>query len=290
MSLPITPINDQSITGSEFGFGPSPAIAECPLPLLEVPAVMVWGLPLARWTTDQAIDAVDRLIADPRPSLFITANLHYAMLSAADPRLRDVNRQAAFLLADGMPMVWYSRFSSAPLPERVAGSDLIYRLCQRAAARGYRVFLLGGAPGVADAAAAELTRRYPELKIVGVEAPDLHRLSPEEHSRLIGRVRQARADLLLVALGQPKGELWLGEHLDALRPRVAVQLGASFDFVAGRAVRAPRWMQRSGLEWFYRMVHEPRRLVPRYLENGLFLLRTVFRDLLARRAGRRECG
>ena len=123
--------------------------------------VWVWGLPLAPVTFDQALDRIDRLIEDGEPSFFITANLNYAMLADADPRLRALNDRAAFLLADGMPLVWWSRLGPRPLPERVAGSDLIYGMCERAARNGHRVYLLGAAPGVADEAAAKLVHEVP---------------------------------------------------------------------------------------------------------------------------------
>jgi len=161
----------------------------------------VFGIPLARVTSDQAVSLVDRLIERRRPGFFITANLHYAMLTGRHRQLAAVNDRAAFILADGMPLVWYSRLGRRPLPERVTGADLIYRLCRRAAEKRHRVFLLGGAEGVARQAAENLCRRYPGLKIVGTEAPPFRQLTPEEHQQMIARIRRARPDLLLVALG-----------------------------------------------------------------------------------------
>lgn len=245
--------------------------------------VRMWGLSLAALTCGQTLDAVDQFIARGQPSFFITANLHYAMLSDRDPRLAEVNRQAALLVADGMPMVWYSRLARRrPLPERVAGSDLIYLLSERAAQRGHRLFLLGGAPGVAEEAAVELSRRYGGLQIAGIESPELDALSPRQNAQLIERIRRARPDLLFAALGQPKGELWLAKNCAALGVPACVQLGASFDFVAGRIRRAPRWTHRTGLEWFWRMAHEPRRLVPRYLADAVFLVKAIARDVVRR--------
>lgn len=242
-------------------------------------SVWVWGIPLARLTAEETVNAVDRLIENGQPSMFITANLHYAMLTDGDRRLRSINERAAFLIADGMPLVWYSRLLGRALPERVTGADLVFSLCQRAAERGHRVFLFGGASGVVQAAAAELVRRYPGLTIAGAAAPALDQLTPREHEAVLAAMRQARPDLLLVALGQPKGELWLAENLATIGAAVSVQVGASFDFVVGRLRRAPRWLQRMGLEWLYRMASEPRRLGPRYLSNGIFLLRAVVGDI-----------
>ncbi len=243
--------------------------------------VWIWGLPLSGVATSQALDLVDDLIRRGQPSLFITANLHYAMLTDAHPALRAVNARAAFVLPDGMPMVWYSRCIGLALPERVAGSDLVYLLSERAAARGHRVFLLGGEPGVAQTAAKILADRYPDLQIVGTESPPLRTWTAEENAELIARIRSARPDLLLAALGQPKGELWLDEHCQQMGVPACVQVGASLDFVAGKARRAPKWTHRIGLEWAYRALSEPRRLGPRYIRNAAFLLKAVLRDARA---------
>jgi N-acetylglucosaminyldiphosphoundecaprenol N-acetyl-beta-D-mannosaminyltransferase len=245
-------------------------------------ALWVWGLPLAPLTFEQTLDRVEELIRAGTPSYFITANLHYAMLTDEDPRLEAVNRGAALVLADGMPLVWASRWRAARLPERVAGSDLVPALCARAAQRGYRVFLLGGAPEVGAEAARNLGARFPGLQIVGVESPPFRPLSPQEQTQLVARIRAARPDLLFVAFGQPRGELWLAEHCQALGVPVSVQIGATLDFLAGRVPRAPRWLQRLGLEWAYRLYQEPARLARRYGSNLLFALKSVTRDVLAR--------
>ena len=224
----------------------------------------VWGLPLAAMTRPEAAEAVMRLIEAGRPSFFITANTHYAMLTAERPELRGLNGRAAFLLADGAPLVWASRRGPTPIPERVAGSDLVYDLCERAAGLGRRVYLLGGAEGVADEAARRLRSLYPALIVAGTASPAPGSLSGEGCRRLIAEVRQARPDLLMVALGQPKGELWLDRHLDELGVPVSVQVGATLDFVAGRVRRAPKPIQDVGMEWAYRIYTDPARLGPRY--------------------------
>ena len=245
---------------------------------------LVWGVPLAPWTRHRAVDRVDELVADRRPSLFITANVHYAMLTAEVPALAAINRRADFILADGAPLVIASRRTTRPVPERVAGSDLIYDLCERAALRGHRVYLLGGPPGIAEEAARRLVARYPGLNIVGTCCPDPDELVEPKVDGLIERIRSARPDILFAALGQPKGELWLDRHLDALGVPVAAQIGATLDFVAGRVRRAPRFFQRTGLEWAFRIYTDPRRLAPRYWKNARFLATRLIAD---RRAGRK---
>ena len=253
---------------------------------LAPPTVDVWGLSLARITSDELIDLVDRMIERREPSFFITANLHYAMLSSREPRLADVNQRAKLIVADGMPLVWYSRLLGRRLPERVTGADNVYRLARRAAERGHRVFLLGGLSEVAQAAGRRLTELYPGLNLVGIESPMIDSLSPKEHTDLIDRIRRAEPDLLFVALGQPKGELWLAENIDSLGVPACVQIGASLDFVAGRVRRAPRWIQRIGAEWFYRITREPRRMLPRYAADAMFMIRAMWQDAFGRSVSR----
>src|SRR5215207_856411 len=146
------------------------------------PPVPVWGLPLAPLTLPQTLDLIHDWITDRTPRYVITANVHYAMLAANDPRLGPVTRGAALVLADGMPLVWAAR---GRLPERVAGSDLVPALCRRAAERGYRVFLLGAATGVAEQAAANLRERFPGVTVAGTLAPPFRDLSAAERDELI---------------------------------------------------------------------------------------------------------
>lgn len=245
--------------------------------------VRVWGVPLAPITRDEAVALVAELIQAGRPSFFITAPTHYAMLTESEPDLAEINERAAFIVADGAPLVWASRWLGTPLPERVAGSDLIFHLCEQAAQAGHRVFLLGAAEGVAALAAQRLIERYPGLQIVGTECPPFQGMTALEEEAILDRIRQARPDLLFVAFGQPKGERWIIRHYERLGVPVSVQVGASLDFAAGRIRRAPRWMQKTGMEWFFRMSLEPRRLAGRYAQNAWFLARMVWRDRRRRR-------
>jgi N-acetylglucosaminyldiphosphoundecaprenol N-acetyl-beta-D-mannosaminyltransferase len=241
--------------------------------------IWVWGVPFTPFTLGETVAAVSKLIAAGEPAYFITANTHYVMLTAENPDLSLINQRAAFIVADGAPLVWASRWQGSHLPERVAGSDLIFELYAKAAQEGYRVFFLGGAAGVAEEAARRLRVRYPNLEIAGTECPPFRTLTPEEETDLINRIRSARPDLLFVAFGQPKGERWIDQHLAELQVPVSVQVGASLDFAAGRVSRAPHWMQKTGLEWAFRLALEPKRLFARYALNAWFILRMVIRDL-----------
>jgi len=234
--------------------------------------VPVFGLSVAPFTTEDTLRRVADLVESGEPSYFITANLNFAMHAHKDARVRAIARDADFVVADGLPLVWWARLSGRPLPERVAGSDLVFAISAQAARLGHRLFLLGAEPGVASAAALQLEGRYPGLRVVGVESPPFHPPTPADHRALLERIGDARPDILFVAMGQPKGELWISENLYDLAVPLVVQVGASLDFVAGRVRRAPRIVQRLGLEWLFRLVQEPRRLVGRYAANGWFLV------------------
>jgi N-acetylglucosaminyldiphosphoundecaprenol N-acetyl-beta-D-mannosaminyltransferase len=245
--------------------------------------VRVWGLPLMPYTLDGSVAKIDEMIRRGEPGFFVTANLHYAMLTEQIQELRALNERASFILADGMPLVWASRLQKTPLPERVAGADLIWRICELAAQRGYRIFLLGAKPGVAEKAADRLRERFPGLTIAGIISPPFRKLTEEEETSLIDEMRRVRPQILLVAFGQPSGELWIARNFERMQIPVAVQVGASIDFVAGNVRRAPGRLQRYGLEWAFRLAQEPRRLIGRYFRNGLFLIRMLFGHTRKRR-------
>jgi N-acetylglucosaminyldiphosphoundecaprenol N-acetyl-beta-D-mannosaminyltransferase len=240
---------------------------------------LVWGIPFASLTMQESVDRIEQLLQRRLPSYVITANLNYVMLHHELAEMAAVTRDAALVLADGQPIVWRSRLSSRPLRERVAGSELIFRLAERARDRGWGIYFLGGEPGVAQACASRLALAYPGLRIAGVESPPFRELSDEEQSLQDARIIASGADLLLVAFGQPKGEKWIHRNYRRLKVPVAIQLGASFDFIAGRSKRAPRIWQLVGMEWAYRMSSDPRRLAPRYWANAKFLFKALLKDM-----------
>jgi N-acetylglucosaminyldiphosphoundecaprenol N-acetyl-beta-D-mannosaminyltransferase len=251
------------------------------LPMLPfVKSTAVWGIDFSAVSMEETLDYIDSVVALRKPSYAVTANLNYLMLCEKLPRLTAFTQKAALVLCDGMPILWRGWLNSQRLSQRVAGSDLIYRLAARCAERGHRLFLMGGAEGVALATAKKLCDLYPKLVVVGIECPPFRPLSENEHQQLCQRVQASKADVLLVAFGQPKGEFWIEENYQSLGVPFSIQLGASFDFIAGTAQRAPRWLQLAGLEWFYRMLHDPKRLIPRYAQNAWFLLKQIRRELL----------
>lgn len=242
------------------------------------PTSKVWGLEFHALTMEQTVDAMDRWIARRVPGYAITANLNYAMLCDRDPELRELTRDAAFVLCDGMPIYWRSRCNSVPLPERVAGADLIYHLAERCAERGYRVYFYGAGEGIAEATAETLVELYPGLQVAGWQSPPYGETTPEEVQSSMEHLRDAKPDVLLAALGQPKGEYWIQRHYQSLNIPLSMQVGASFDFVAGVWERAPWVLQRTGLEWLHRACSDPKRLIPRYFRNLMFLAKALRRD------------
>jgi len=218
----------------------------------------------------------------------ITPNLDHLRRVCRDSRLRRIYEEASIIVADGMPLIWASRLQGTPLPQRVAGSTLIWTLSEAAAANGRSIYLLGGAAGAADRAAAVLRSRYPDLRIAGTSCPEMgFEKDPTQMAGLIERLRSADADIVYVALGSPKQE-WLIHRVRHCLPHAWwLGVGISFSFVAGQVVRAPLWMQRMGLEWLHRLSQEPRRLMRRYLVDGLpFAAWLLTHAVLSRRAAR----
>jgi N-acetylglucosaminyldiphosphoundecaprenol N-acetyl-beta-D-mannosaminyltransferase len=193
----------------------------------------------------------------------LTANSIIA--ARRDRQLRSIYNRASLALPDGLPVVWASRLLGGRIPARVAGSDFLLAASAAAVRRGYTFYLLGGGRGTAERLAEILTGRNPGLKIVGAHSPPFHdEFPPELNARIIAGINAAKPDILWVGLGSPKQDRWIAENLQRLTVRVAVGIGAAFDMFGGGVGRAPLWMQKSGLEWFYRFLHEPRRLFRRY--------------------------
>ena len=217
--------------------------------------IPILGIPVHAVTMAETLALIDGYMAEPRLHQIATVNPEFVMAAQNDAEFRRVLAAADLCLPDGVGLLYAARRSGRRLPERVPGSELVYRLAERAAARGWPLFLLGAAPGVAEEAAAILGDRYPGLHIAGTYAgsPD-----PAEDEAIVRRVNDSGATLLFVAYGAPKQDKWIARNRDALTTvRLAIGVGGSLDFITGRAVRAPRWMQRLGLEWLHRLIREP---------------------------------
>lgn len=238
-------------------------------------------------THSEALDEVERLVAAGEGGAVFTPNVDHVVIADEDERMRAAYDDASLSLVDGTPLVWATWLLGRRVPEKVSGSDLVPSLLARAADRGWRVFFLGGAPGVAALARDKAVAQLPSLRIVGVEAPriDLD-AAPAEIAAVVDRVRAERPDVVMVALGAPKQEIFIHRVKHALRPAVLLGVGASLDFVAGTVPRAPRWMSRAGLEWLFRLSREPRRLWRRYLVRDPKFLLILGRMMVERRQPR----
>ncbi|HTB58114.1 MAG TPA: WecB/TagA/CpsF family glycosyltransferase [Polyangia bacterium] len=213
-----------------------------------------------------ALSAIEALVRAGKGGMVFTPNVDHVVLAERDDRLQAAYSRVSLSLVDGTPVLWAARLFGQPLPEKVSGSDLVIPLVERAAAQGWRLFLLGGAPGVGALATAELEARFPTLKIVGTAAPQIELGADPSARRAIAReIATTRPDLVLVAFGAPKQEIFCDDTRDLLSPAVMVCVGAGIDFIAGTARRAPAWLSRYGLEWAYRLAQEPRRMAGRYL-------------------------
>ncbi len=230
-------------------------------------------------SAEEALAAIEVLVSRGEGGAVFTPNVDHVVTAERDERFCAAYARAELSLCDGQPLRWTSPMLGLRLPERISGADLFLPLMQLAARKRLRVYLLGGPPGVADAAAERLAREL-GVQIAGVSAPRIGLEPTVDEEETVAQVAATRPDLVVVCLGAPKGELWIDRARDRLRPAVALQLGASIDFYMGRMQRAPRWMRRSGLEWLHRLGQEPRRLARRYLLQDPTFAWVLLRTLL----------
>lgn len=218
----------------------------------------VLGVPIDEITFEGMLETVAGWIASPQKHLhhICTVSPEYVMIAQDNQEFMRVLREADLCAADGIGLIFASWYLRHPLPQRVTGSDGMPLIAARAAREGWKLFLLGAGPGVAERAAQELCTRSPGLQIVGVYSGSP---APEEEDDIVQRVNASGADILFVAYGAPKQDLWIARNRSRLNVHMAMGVGGTFDFLAGVQVRAPRWMQRLAVEWLYRLIQEPSR-------------------------------
>lgn len=239
----------------------------------QTPFCFVLGLKFHTCTKQQAVDVLERFVAEKTPRHIVLANAYTLASCKNDPVLTDMMNRADLILPDGMSIVWGARWLGITITERVAGPDLMELLCSRAQEKDQRIFLMGSSSENLQNLSSELQRRWPTLKIAGTYSPSVcERFDEPETQLILDRIHGAKPDILFVGLSAPKQEKWISENLRRLNVPVAIGVGAAFDFLSGRIPRAPIWMQRLGLEWLYRLYREPQRLWRRYLlGNAVFL-------------------
>lgn len=239
----------------------------------------LFNMPMNNVTLGETLEAIGRHIDAGEQGYVVTPNVDHVVEYDENPDFRLAYRDATLVLADGMPILWAGRLFGKPIKAKISGSDLIYWLSEYAAQKGYSIFLLGARDGVADLAAKKLVERYPGLKIAGTHSPPLgFEKTAETNRSVIELVRQSGADICFVALGAPKQDLWSWRYHREAGAKLYLGVGASFDFVAGTIQRAPVWMQRTGLEWTWRILQEPSRMAHRYLIRDSKFLLLLFRE------------
>ncbi|MEO1618567.1 MAG: WecB/TagA/CpsF family glycosyltransferase [Planctomycetota bacterium] len=271
----VTPVNEAlphaSAERAASVSKPSPGAA---VPEVESERRTLWSIPIDAVRMENALERIECWIDDQRRDckMVVTPNVDHVVQLHLNPGLFDIYRRASLTLADGWPIVTLSRLFGDRLPERVAGSDLVPKLCERAdaASRPLKLFLLGGDQGVPEAAAATLESRFPAVQVVGTCSPPFgFQTETEWNDRICEQINESEADALVVGLGFPKQELWLLEHRWRLHVSTAMAVGATIDFLAGRQNRAPSWMRRFKLEWLHRLLSDPRRLASRYASDAI---------------------
>ena len=276
---------EHGATGAASGSPPRPSLWRAALQQAHcaadgVPAVPIFGTVINTVRLPEVLQAIDRRIAQRRPGFIVTPNVDHLCQLPKDPRFADAYREAFLVLADGVPVVWASRLFHKPIPAKISGSDLVYWLAEHAARKGHSVFFFGAMEGIAEEAGQLLSRRYPGLKVAGHYSPPLgFEADPVENEKAREAIRAASPDICYVALGAPRQDTWSAENAAILGVPVMIGIGASLDFVTGRAKRAPLWAQRAGLEWLWRLCHEPGRLWKRYLVRDSRFLAVLWHEL-----------
>ena len=230
------------------------------------------------YTMEEALQAIDELILRNRNAYVVTPNVDHLIQLERGGELVEAYRYADLILTDGKPLIWISRWYGTPIKEKISGSDLFPHLCAKAAEKGYRMFFLGAAEGVAATAARNLKTKYPGLQVAGTYSPPKgFEKDDAEMDKICKMIIDTAPHILIVALGCPKQECFILHNRERLGVPLSLGLGASLDFEAGYIKRAPRWMADHGLEWLYRITQDPKRLAKRYLIDDMKIIRLALK-------------
>ena len=229
-------------------------------------------------TMDEALERMDEYVKNKANAYVVTPNVDHIVQLEKGGELVEIYDQADLILTDGKPLVWISKLYGTPIVEKISGSDLFPRLCELAAKRGYTMFFLGAAEGVADLAAKNLSKKFEGLQVVGTYSPPFgFENNPQELSHIKSMIIDSTPDILIVGLGCPKQEKFIYKYRRELKVPLSLGLGASLDFEAGNIKRAPKWMADHGLEWLYRLFQDPKRLAKRYLVDDVKILKLAIK-------------
>lgn len=225
---------------------------------------------------DEAIQAIEDMIASEKKSYIVAINVDVVMKIENDSYLKEITDKADMVLIDGKPLEWIAKWHKRPIKAKISGSDLVPILCERAAEKGYSIFIIGGKEGIAEKAKQNLERDLPGIRIVGTYAPPFGFEKDERELKKINEmISSAHPDTLIACFGCPKQEKWIYENYQKYDAKVSVCAGATVDFLAGKVNRAPKWMSDHGLEWFYRFLQEPKRMFKRYFIDDVKILKLI---------------
>ncbi len=234
------------------------------------------GVPVDDVMMGEALDRVEKMIAEGGMHQVATANVDYLVHAKNDAEYRRILCMCDLVVADGMPIIWASRLFGVPLRERVAGADMVPELVRLSGEKGYGIFLLGATPEVIEAAERKMQAISPGVRVVGRMSPPVKPLDQFDNEPILAEIERTKPDILLVAFGSPKQEKWISRNRHRLNVPVCLGIGGTLDFMAGTVKRAPKWMQKVGMEWVFRMCVDPHRLVPRYWADALWMSRYLF--------------
>jgi N-acetylglucosaminyldiphosphoundecaprenol N-acetyl-beta-D-mannosaminyltransferase len=254
-----------------------------PAASMSIPRANILGIGVSAINMAAAVRHIEGWISSQETHYVCVSGVHGVMESWRDDDLRQIHNAAGLVTPDGMPLVWLSRIMGFNQVERVYGPDLMLALCECSSVKGYTQFFYGGAAGVADTLASRLQSRFLGLRIAGIYSPPFRALNPAEDAAVVEQINAAKPDIVWVGLSTPKQERWMAGHRARLKAPVLIGVGAAFDFLGGFKRQAPRWMQKAGLEWLFRLASEPRRLGRRYLANNPAFLWLILLQLFGYR-------
>jgi N-acetylglucosaminyldiphosphoundecaprenol N-acetyl-beta-D-mannosaminyltransferase len=244
----------------------------------------ICGVPIDCLTTEKAVEIIAEHIRDKTKTMVFTPNSNHLVGAQSDSEFKRIYAEVDLSLVDGMPLVWLSLIYGKKLPERINGTNLVWKLCELSEENGFSLFFVGTNESVMCLAVAKIREKYPRIRIGGYcSLPYDATFDAELASAAVERINIAKPDILLVAFGPPKQEKWIYKYYKSLNTSIFVGIGGSLDFISGRIQRAPKWMQDSGLEWLFRLCQEPRRLWKRYLIGNLFFLYLVLKEIAKNR-------
>jgi N-acetylglucosaminyldiphosphoundecaprenol N-acetyl-beta-D-mannosaminyltransferase len=241
-----------------------------------IPRVNILGVGVTPVNLTQTVAILEKWQTERRREYVLCTSVHGLVEAQGDPEIKNALNRSGLTTEDGMPLVWWCQRSGYSTAGRVSGTDLLMAMGERAPQTGHRHYFYGGSPKVVEALVSRLKQRFPGLVIAGYHSPPFRSLTPEEDAADIQAINETRPDYVWIGLGMPKQDKWIVQHVGKVDAAALLGVGAAFDFVAGAKLRAPLWMQRSGLEWLFRLISEPRRLARRYLVyNSIFVIRAL---------------